>query len=80
MPVTTTRAAGFHFRTRRTICRHWNALRSVTAQDVMEYSVWGSNDNVNFVLLSDVIGFTLGGDGPGRGREGPEENARVCRR
>lgn len=37
-----------------------------TAQDVMEYSVWGSNDNVNFVLLSDVIGFTLGGDGPGK--------------
>jgi hypothetical protein len=36
-----------------------------TAQDVMEYSVWGSNDGDNFVLLSDVTGFDLTGDGPG---------------
>lgn len=36
-----------------------------TAQDVMEYSVWGSNDNVTFSLLSDVIGFTLNGGGAG---------------
>lgn len=36
-----------------------------TAQDVMEYSVWGSNDNVTFSLLSDVVGFTLNGGGPG---------------
>jgi hypothetical protein len=35
------------------------------AQDVMEYSVWGSNDNVTFVLLSDVVGYTLDGGGPG---------------
>ncbi len=34
-------------------------------QDVMEYSVWGSNDNVNFVLLSDVIAFDLNGEGAG---------------
>jgi hypothetical protein len=36
-----------------------------TAQDVMEYSVWGSNDNVTFTLLSDVTGFTLNGGGAG---------------
>lgn len=36
-----------------------------TAQDVMEYSVWGSHDNVTFSLLSDVIGYTLNGGGPG---------------
>lgn len=30
------------------------------AQDMMEYSVWGSNDNMTFVLLSDVIGFVAG--------------------
>jgi hypothetical protein len=36
-----------------------------TAQDVMEYSVWGSHDGDNFVLLSDVVGLTLGGGGPG---------------
>ncbi len=34
-------------------------------QDVMEYSVWGSNDGDNFVLLSDVLGFDLNGGGPG---------------
>lgn len=28
------------------------------AQDMMEYSVWGSHDGDKFVLLSDVIGFT----------------------
>ena len=36
------------------------------AQDVMEYSVWGSNDNVTFFLLSDVVGFTLNGGGAGK--------------
>jgi hypothetical protein len=36
-----------------------------TAQDVMEYSVWGSNDNSTFTLLSDVIGYTLNGGGAG---------------
>jgi PEP-CTERM motif len=36
-----------------------------TGQDVMEYSVWGSNDGDNFTLLSDVIGLALAGDGPG---------------
>lgn len=35
------------------------------AQDVMEYSVWGSNDNVAFSMLSDVIGFNLNGGGAG---------------
>ena len=36
-----------------------------TGQDVMEYSVWGSHDGDNFVLLSDVVGFDLNGGGPG---------------
>lgn len=36
-----------------------------TAQDVMEYSVWGSHDNVTFSLLSDVVGFALAGGGAG---------------
>lgn len=36
-----------------------------TAQDVMEYSVWGSNDGDTFFLLSDVIGFALNGGGAG---------------
>jgi hypothetical protein len=35
------------------------------AQDVMEYSVWGSNDNDNFVLLSDVVAFDIAGGGAG---------------
>ncbi len=35
------------------------------AQDVMEYSVWGSNDGDNFELLSDVTGFALAGGGAG---------------
>ncbi len=35
------------------------------AQDVMEYSVWGSKDGDNFVLLSDVLDFEIDGDGPG---------------
>lgn len=35
------------------------------AQDVMEYSVWGSNDNITFTLLSDVIAFDISGGGPG---------------
>lgn len=36
------------------------------AQDVMEYSVWGSNDNLNFVLLSDVTAFDIDGGGAGK--------------
>ena len=35
------------------------------AQDVMEYSVWGSTDGDNFVLLSDVTGFIIAGGGAG---------------
>ena len=35
------------------------------AQDVMEYSVWGSNDGDDFELLSDVIGFDINGGGAG---------------
>ncbi len=35
------------------------------AQDVMEYSVWGSSDGDNFVLLSDVTGYSINGGGPG---------------
>jgi len=35
------------------------------AQDVMEYSVWGSNDNQTFQLLSDVTAFNINGGGPG---------------
>ena len=35
------------------------------AQDVMEYSVWGSNDNSAFTLLSDVSAFNLTGGGAG---------------
>lgn len=35
------------------------------AQDVMEYSVWGSNDGDNFSLLSDVTAFDLTGGGVG---------------
>jgi PEP-CTERM motif len=34
-------------------------------QDLMEYSVWGSNDNLNFTLLSDVVGMNLNGGGAG---------------
>lgn len=40
-------------------------IDNFTGQDVMEYSVWGSADGDNFVLLSDVLGFDLNGDGPG---------------
>jgi hypothetical protein len=40
-------------------------LDNFTAQDVMEYSVWGSHDGDNFVLLSDVIGLDLDGGGFG---------------
>ncbi|MBM4384752.1 MAG: hypothetical protein FJ091_15475 [Deltaproteobacteria bacterium] len=36
-----------------------------TAQDVMEYSVWGSHDGDNFILLSDVVDFDLLGGGVG---------------
>ncbi len=35
------------------------------AQDVMEYSVWGSSDGDNFVLLSDVTAFAIAGGGVG---------------
>ena len=35
------------------------------AQDLMEYSVWGSNDGDAFVLLSDVVGFDINGGGAG---------------
>ncbi len=35
------------------------------AQDVMEYSVWGSNDGDNFLLLSDVTAFNINGGGAG---------------
>jgi hypothetical protein len=34
-------------------------------QDLMEYSVWGSNDNATFTMLSDVVGFNLNGGGAG---------------
>jgi hypothetical protein len=34
-------------------------------QDVMEFSVWGSHDNVTFSLLADVIGYDVNGEGPG---------------
>lgn len=36
------------------------------AQDLMEYSVWGSNDNITYTMLSDVIGFDINGGGPGQ--------------
>jgi hypothetical protein len=35
------------------------------AQDVMEYSVWGSTDGDNFVLLSDVTAYSINGGGAG---------------
>jgi hypothetical protein len=35
------------------------------AQDVMEYSVWGSNNGDNFTLLSDVTAFNINGGGLG---------------
>lgn len=35
------------------------------AQDVMEYSVWGSQDGDHFALLSDVTAFNLAGGGAG---------------
>ncbi|MGE0387608.1 MAG: PEP-CTERM sorting domain-containing protein [Gammaproteobacteria bacterium] len=37
---------------------------SFVAQDVMEYSVWGSQDGDSFELLSDVIGFDINGGSP----------------
>lgn len=36
------------------------------AQDVMEYSVWGSNDGNTFTLLSDVTAFDINGGGPNK--------------
>ena len=41
-------------------------VTNFVAQDVMEYSVWGSNDGDDFVLLSDVIGFDITGGGVGK--------------
>lgn len=35
------------------------------AQDLMEYSVWGSDDGDSFTRLSDVIGFDINGGGAG---------------
>ncbi|CAN0412933.1 unnamed protein product, partial [Phaeothamnion confervicola] len=35
------------------------------AQDVMEYSVWGSINGDDFVLLSDVVAFAIAGGGAG---------------
>jgi hypothetical protein len=35
------------------------------AQDVMEYSVWGSTDGDHFSLLSDVTAFNINGGGAG---------------
>jgi hypothetical protein len=39
-------------------------LDNFVGQDVMEYSVWGSHDGDNFVLLSDVTAFALNGGDP----------------
>lgn len=40
---------------------HYNeAYSNFIAQDMMEYSVWGSNDNITFTLLSDVISYVPG--------------------
>jgi len=41
-------------------------VTNFVTQDVMEYSVWGSNDGNNFVLLSDVTGFNIVGGGAGK--------------
>jgi hypothetical protein len=42
---------------------HYNETYSdFLAQDFMEYSVWGSNDNQTFTLLSDVISYVAGAD------------------
>ena len=42
---------------------HYNeAYSNFLAQDFMEYSVWGSNDNDTFTLLSDVISYVAGAD------------------
>lgn len=38
---------------------------SFVAQDLMEYSIWGSNNGDDFVLLSDVIDFDINGGGAG---------------
>lgn len=47
---------------------HYNGgpiTTNFVAQDVMEYSVWGSTNGDNFVLLSDVTGFNINGGGAG---------------
>lgn len=36
------------------------------ARDLMEYSVWGSNNGDDFSLLSDVIGVDINGGGAGK--------------
>jgi hypothetical protein len=36
------------------------------AQDLMEYSVWGSHNGDDFILLSDVIGYDINGGGAGK--------------
>jgi hypothetical protein len=41
-------------------------ITNFVAQDVMEYSVWGSEDGDDFVLLSDVTDFDIDGDGVGK--------------
>lgn len=40
-------------------------LDNFVGQDLMEYSVWGSNDNITYTLLSDVVGFDINGGGAG---------------
>jgi hypothetical protein len=37
-----------------------DAYGNFVAQDFMEYSIWGSNDNATYTLLSDVISFVPG--------------------
>ena len=36
-----------------------------TGQELMEYSVWGSHNGDDFVLLSDVVGLDINGGGVG---------------
>ena len=39
---------------------YFDPYGNFVAQDFMEYSVWGSNDNITYTLLSDVISFVPG--------------------
>lgn len=41
-------------------------VTNFVGQDVMEYSVWGSDDGDTFTLLSDVVGMDLTGGGVGK--------------